>query len=130
MTMTHTKERLVAVLSVLLLLPGLYFVSANLLKYGLGVDALTQPLEYFYLDASRARLFNLLSPLVLLGSLGLAGVLSLLPVLKVSFARAGSEVTLTASLKTHATNLLLAGLSLGLLAFLFIYVISENFGLF
>lgn len=50
-----------------LLLAPLYFVSASLLKYGLGIGLLFDPLEAFLFVSQRRDVFNLASPFVFLG---------------------------------------------------------------
>ncbi len=55
-----------------LLLAPLYFVAASLLKYGVGVGFLFELLEYFLSEPGRRQVFNLVSPVVFLGGLGLA----------------------------------------------------------
>jgi hypothetical protein len=52
-----------------LLLAPLFFVSASLLEYGLGVGILFDPLESFLSDPQRLQVFNLISPVVFLGGL-------------------------------------------------------------
>jgi hypothetical protein len=63
--------RLAAVGALLLLAP-LYFVSASLLKYGLGIGFLFDPLEAILSVAERRVVFNVVSPFVFLGGLCLA----------------------------------------------------------
>lgn len=52
------------------LLAPLYFVSASLLKYGLGIGLLFDPLEAFLSVSQRRDVFNLASPFVFLGDHG------------------------------------------------------------
>jgi len=65
-------DRRLAVVGSLLLLAPLYFVSASLLKYGLGIGFLFDPLEVFLSPSGRRVVFNLVSPFVFLGGLRLA----------------------------------------------------------
>src|SRR5215213_11754709 len=65
-------DRRLAVVGFVLLLAPLYFVSASLLKYGLGVGLLFDPLEAFLSVSQRRHYFNLISPVVFLGGLALA----------------------------------------------------------
>jgi len=65
-------DRRLAVVGSLLLLALLYFVSASLLKYGLGIGILFDPLEVFLSASGRRVVFNLVSPFVFLGGLRLA----------------------------------------------------------
>ena len=65
-------DRRLAVVGSLLLLAPLYFVSASLLKYGLGIGFLFDPLEVFLSASGRRVVFNLVSPFVFLGGLCLA----------------------------------------------------------
>ncbi len=70
------NERSLAGIGFVLLLAPLYFVSASLLKYGLGVGLLFDPLEAFLSISQRREIFNLVSPFVFLGGLGLAMALN------------------------------------------------------
>ena len=65
-------DRRLAVVGTLLLLAPLYFVSASLLKYGLGIGFLFDPLEAILSVAERRVVFNVVSPFVFLGGLCLA----------------------------------------------------------
>src|SRR5215210_4840370 len=58
------QDRNLAVVGFVLLLAPLYFVSASLLKYGLGVGLLFDPLEAVLAVAGRREVFNLVSPFV------------------------------------------------------------------
>jgi hypothetical protein len=53
------NERSLAGIGFVLLLAPLYFVSASLLKYGLGVGLLFDPLEAFLSISQRREIFNL-----------------------------------------------------------------------
>jgi hypothetical protein len=56
-----------------LLFAPLYFVTASLLNYGLGIGFLFEPLEKALIsDPENLRVFLLVSPLVFLGGLSLA----------------------------------------------------------
>ena len=63
------QSRRLAVIGFVLLLAPLYFVSASLLKYGLGVGFFFDPLEAVLSVAGRREVFNLVSPVVFLGGL-------------------------------------------------------------
>ena len=90
---TNDKETIVrdyklAGLGFLLLLAPLYFVSASLLKYRLGVGFLFDPLDRAFLsDLERLHVFNLVSPVVFLGGLGLALALNVYAVLRLNDGR-------------------------------------------
>jgi hypothetical protein len=73
------QDRRLASIGFVLLLAPLYFVSASLLKYELGVGFLFDPLEAFLSVAGRREVFNLISPVVFLGGLGLALALNITP---------------------------------------------------
>jgi hypothetical protein len=117
--MTRSNPWLSAASAALLVYP-LYFVLANLLKYNLGMPLLYDPMD--------AAGLTMPSPVLLLGSLLLAGVLNLAPLLRLEWAREGDEVALTARIRAHWMHLILAGLSGLTLLIILAYTFVENFG--
>ncbi len=110
-----------------LLLAPLYFVSASLLKYGLGVGFLFEPLEFFLSESGRRYVFNLISPVVFLGGLVLALALNGYSIVRFGVSREDGAIVGTARLEMKPANVVVAVVSLLLLGTLVGYVFAENF---
>ena len=102
------------------LLPPLLFVSASVLEDELGVPFLN--------DALGGAVDVIGSPLVIVGGLVGAVVLSLYPVLSLRLSREGSEVRGSLALRLAPSNLAVAVLAGLLLAFVAAFVAMENLG--
>ena len=103
-----------AALGLLLTMPALYFVIANLLKYQLNV-----------LPGMRVLPIH---PALLLGGLVLAGLLNLWPLVRIVTKRMDDLLTIIISLRVRLWNLVILGLAVVTLSTLLIYVAVENFG--
>lgn len=110
-----------------LLLAPLYFVSASLLKYGLGVGFLFDPLEFFLSEPGRRHVFNLASPVVFLGGLLLALALNGYSFVRFGVGREDHAIVGTARLEMKLANIAVSIVSLLLLGTLVGYVFFENF---
>ncbi len=120
-------DRRLAVVGFLLLLAPLYFVSASLLKYGLGIGFLFDPLEAFLSVAGRRVVFNVVSPLVFLGGLCLALALNTYAVARLNVRREEGSIVSTIRLRLRLSNIAVAVVSFLLLTTLLGYVVLENF---
>lgn len=120
-------DRRLAVVGFLLVSAPLYFVSASLLKYGLGVGLLFDPLEAFLSVAQRREVFNLVSPVVFLGGLGLALALNAYSVLRLNVGREEGAVVSTVRLEVKLLNLAMIVVGSLLMVTLLGYVFLENF---
>jgi hypothetical protein len=116
-----------AVVGFVLLLAPLYFVSASLLKYGLGVELMFDPLEAVLSLLRRREVFNLVSPLVLLGGLGLALALNVFAVTRFNVSREDGTIVSTVRVAPELWNIAVAVVSILLLVTLLGYVFLENF---
>ena len=121
------KDYKLAGIGFVLLLAPLFFVSASLLKYGLGVGLLFDPLEAFLSVARRRDVFNLVSPFVFLGGLGLALALNTYAVLRLSVSKEDSTIVSTVRLRMKFLNLAMIATSSLLLVTLVGYFFLENF---
>lgn len=121
------NERSLAGIGFVLLLAPLYFVSASLLKYGLGVGLLFDPLEAFLSISQRREIFNLVSPFVFLGGLGLAMALNAYAVLRPSVVKEDDAVVCTVRIRMRFWNTAVVAASSMLLFTLVGYVFLENF---
>ena len=106
----------------------LFFVAAALLKYGLGIGLLFDPLDKALMsDPGRLHIFNLVSPAVFLGGLGLALGLNMYAVLRFNVSRENGTIASTVRLEVKLWNLAVVLLSLTLLGTLVGYFFLENF---
>lgn len=130
---TNGKEAVVkhyklAGVGVALLLAPLFFVSASLLKYGLGIGLFFDPLDRAFMsDPERLRIFNLLSPLVFLGGLGLALALNVFAVVRLNISREDGTIVSTVRLQIKFLNIAVVAMSFLLLVALVGYAFLENF---
>jgi len=120
-------DRRLAVVGSVLLLAPLYFVSASLLKYGLGIGFLFDPLETFLSADGRRAVFNAISPFVFFGGLCLALALNTYAVAQLNVSREEGTLVSTVRLRLNLSNILVAAVSILLLATLLGYVFLENF---
>ncbi len=111
-----------------LLLAPLFFVSASLLKYGLGIGLLFDPLEHsIFSDPQRLRVFNLVSPIIFLGGLGVALALNTHALLRLSVSREDGALVGTVRLEPRLLNMVVVAVSASLLVILLGYAFLENF---
>ena len=120
-------NRTLAVVGFVLLLAPLYFVSASLLKYGLGVGILFDPLEAVLSVAGRREIFNLVSPVVFLGGLALALALNVYAVMRFDVSREDGTIVSTVRITPGLWNIAVAVVSVVLLVTLVGYAFLENF---
>jgi len=120
-------DRRLAVFGLVLLLSPLYFVPASLLKYGLGIGLLFDPLEAFLSVAGRRVVFNVVSPFVFLGGLSLALALNIYAVTRWNVSREDGTIVSTVRIKLGLWNIAVAAISALLLVTLVEYAFLENF---
>jgi hypothetical protein len=121
------NERKLVWAGVVLLLAPLFFVTASLLKYALGIGFLFDPLEAVLSEPGRRHVFNLVSPVVFLGGLILALVLNACAVLRLNVGREEGVIVGTVSLEVRLWNIAVVAASLLLLVTLVGYIFAENF---
>jgi hypothetical protein len=121
------NERRLALAGVALLSASLFFVAASLLKYELGIGFLFDPLEALLSDPQRLRVFNLVSPVVFLGGLGLALALNAYAVLRLNVGREDGAIVGTVRVQVRFWNIAVTAVSLLLLVTLVGYFFVENF---
>ena len=120
-------DRRLAVVGLALLLAPLYFVTASLLKYELGIGFLFDPLEAFLSVAGRRVVFNVISPFVFLGGLSLALALNIYAIARLNVSKEDGTIVSTVRIKLGLWNLAVAAPSILLLATLLGYAFLENF---
>lgn len=121
------SDKKLASLGLLLVLPAFYFVSASILKYGLGIGYPFDALDIFYSNPRRLRIFNLVSPIVFLGSLCLACAFNACAILHLNIRKEKDAFISTITVKAKFWNLAVVGVSALLLATLMGYAFVENF---
>jgi hypothetical protein len=99
------NEHRSAGIGLILLAAPLLFVAASLLKYELGIGLLFDPLDKALMsDPENLHVFNLVSPLVFLGGLGLALLLNAHAVLRLNVGREDGSIVGTVRLEARFWN--------------------------
>jgi hypothetical protein len=111
---------------ILLLLP-LYFVCASLLNQW-GVRWFFTPIEHWLSRPGQAAAFNIISPILLLGTLAFSVLLNLATLVSVSREEESGGTVRVVKLRVRSWNLAAIGLSLLLTGLLLGYALVENFG--
>ncbi len=102
-------------------------MSASLLKYGLGIGFLLDPLDRAFLsDPESLHVFNLVSPVVFLGGLVLALALNTHAVLQLNISKEDGALASTVRLRIKFLNIAVAASSFLLLGMLMGYVFLET----
>ncbi len=121
-----TKQNGIAIISLLLALPTAYFIVISVLKYELGVDApfdaIAPLIERWGIRETLGWNVNLL---ILFGPL-LAFFFTIFQLVAVRMQFTQNLFLFQITVKKRWLPLLVAGFSLSLLAFLFIYLFGEN----
>ncbi len=121
------NERRLALAGLVLLSAPLFFVAASLLKYELGIGVLFDPLEALLSVSGRREVFNLVSPVVFLGGLGIALALNVYAVTRFDVSREGGTIVSTVRVRLGLWNIAVAIVSILLLMTLVGYAFLENF---
>jgi hypothetical protein len=116
-----------AAISFILLLAPFYFVSASLLNQW-GITWLFTPIEHWLSRPGQAAAFNVISPIVLLGTLISSVVLNLATLVSVGWEEERGGTVAVVKLRVRSWNLAAIGLSLLLTGILLGYAFVENFG--
>jgi hypothetical protein len=121
--MEHSR-RWPTVLAAALVLPAVAFVSANVLKYGFGVDALSNGLGRFA-EPGEGALNILVTALVLLGP-AVAVAITLVPIVQLRLGRSDGAVEAAVSLRLDRARVAVALVALAVLVALAGYLVAEN----
>ena len=111
---------------ILLLMP-FYFVCASLLNRW-GITWFFTPIEHWLSRPGQAAAFNIISPIVLLGTLVSCVLLNLATLVSVGREEEGGGTVRVVRLRVRSWNLAAIGLSLLLTGLLLGYAFVENFG--
>ncbi len=121
--MEHSR-RWSTVLAAALVLPAVAFVAANVLKYGFGVDAVSNVLGRFA-EPGEGASDIVVTALVLLGPV-LALAIALLPIVRLRLGGSDGTVEAAVSLRLEWARLAVALVALAALAALAGYLAAEN----
>jgi hypothetical protein len=111
----------------ILLLVPFYFVSASLLNQW-GVTWFFAPIEHWLSRPGQAAAFNIISPVVLLGTLLCSVLLNLATLVSVGREEEAGKTVRVVKLRVRPWNLAAIGLGLLLTGVLLGYAFVENFG--
>ena len=121
--MEHSR-RWPTVLAAALVLPAVAFVAANVLKYGFGVDAVSNVLGRFAEPGEGA--FNIVVTALVLLFPVVALAIALLPIVRLRLGRSDGTVEAAVSLRLEWARLAVALVALTVLAVLAGYLAAEN----
>lgn len=110
-----------------LLLVPLYFVCASLLNQW-GITWFFTPIEHWLSQPGQAAAFNIISPIVVLGTLVSSFLLNLATLVSVGREEEAGGTVQVVKLRVRPWNLAAIGLSLMLTGLLLGYAFVENFG--
>jgi hypothetical protein len=120
----EARPRWSTLLAAALVLPAVAFVTANILKYGLGVDALSNVLGSFAEPGDGA--WNVVvTALALVGPV-VALAIVLLPIVRLRLGRSDGMVEATVSLRLEWARVAIALVAIAVLAVLAGHIAAEN----
>lgn len=111
----------------LLLLAPFYFICAALLNQW-GIPLFFRPVEHWLSHPGQAAAFNILSPIVLLGTLAASLFVNVMTLLSVGSEKEGGGTVRVVKLRMRTWNLMALGLGVVLTGVLVGYAFLENFG--
>jgi transcriptional regulator with XRE-family HTH domain len=114
-------------IGIIIMMPAVYFVSANILKYGFGISFLAEPLDVFYLNTDILKIFNFISPIIFLGGLALAFLLNIMVLLSINVSMKSGRIHSAISITPKIANLIIVITCMLFTVTLLFYVIGENF---
>ena len=121
--MEHDR-RWSTILAGALAVPAVAFVSANVLKYGFGVDALSNGLGRFA-EPGDGAFSILVTALVLIGPV-IAVAIALVPIVRMRLGRSDGTVEAAVSLRLDWARVAIAFVALVVLVALAGYLVAEN----
>ena len=114
-------------ISLILLLAPFYFVAASLLNQW-GVTWFFAPIEHWLAHPRQAAAFNIISPIVLLGTLLSSVLLNLATLVSVGREQEAARTVRVIKVRIRSWNVAAIGVSLLLTGLLLGYAFVENFG--
>ena len=116
----------VGIISFIIILPSIYFVCANILKYSFEIDFLHSPLTTIYNNPQLFKAFNLISPFYFLGSLLFTIFTNSIILLRFKFYKTNDSFISNISFTPKALNILSISISLLFFIVMFGYAVLEN----
>ncbi len=113
-------------IGILVMSPAVYFVLANILKYGFGISFFAAPLDLLYVNTAILKVFNFVSPIIFLGGLAMAILLNVLVLLTFNVSIKKGRIHSAFSITPKAANLIIVITSMIFLGTLLAYSIVEN----
>ena len=113
-------------LGIIIMLPAVYFLAANVLKYNFGISFKHDSLNILYSNESVFRIFNSASPFIFLGGLLTALTVNLLPMLSINIESAKGTLKSSMALTPKLANMVIVIISLFAFTFMFGYAVVEN----
>lgn len=109
------------------LLPALLLVITGILQSGFGITTPNDALDALFQRYAVLKL--IIHPLILLGGLGIALILNLLPASQLHWSRETQSLSATITLKNNLLHWVLVGVSLFLFGTILLYSVVENFNI-
>ena len=110
----------------LLIFPALYFFIAAVLNYEMGIPALWKPIDPIFQNPANKHLGWNINLLILFGPV-LAFLLNFFSIVKIKWTNEKEQLHLSFSIRKNWVNILIAVVSVLVLASLFTYLIAENY---
>jgi len=117
-----------ALVGFILIVFPLFFVTANILKFELGIGILYNVLDnYVYSKPAIFRIFDDLSPPIFIGGLLFAILLNLYPIFRYKIKKGSSASFRQIALQENPVNFVIVFSSLVILLTIAAYLFAENF---
>lgn len=113
-----------ALAGAIIMLPAVYFVLANILKYYLGIPWLSVPLEILHTHATAWEIFGIVSPFMFLGGVALAILLNLWAMTEIRIGRENKRFSFR--FVPTLSNLMIVSVGGVMSAIMLLYGIVEN----
>ena len=113
-------------LGIIIMLPAVYFLVANVLKYNFGISFMHDSLNILYSNESVFRIFNSISPFIFLGGLLSALGVNLLTMLSINIESAKGTLKSSMALTPKLANMVIVIISLLAFTLMFGYAVVEN----
>lgn len=114
-------------ISLIVLVPASMLVTTGILQSGFGITAPNDALDALFQRYALLKL--IIHPLILLGGLGAALILNLLPASRLQWNSESQSLSATLTLKNNLMHWALVGVSLILLGTILLYSMVENFNI-
>lgn len=114
-------------ISLIVLVPAFMLVTSGILQSGFGITAPNDALDALFQRYAILKL--IVHPVILLGGLGAALVLNLLPASRLQWNSESQSLSAALTLKNNLRHWVLVGISFLLLGTILLYSIVENFNI-